>query len=65
MSVLLPKQGLSPAQECCCCLPLRFNRSLHHFLGLCLTPSVMVHFPSIINNALVHTFILLQSYESF
>lgn len=46
------KWGSSPMLECCSCSPtpislplsLFSNRSLHHLLGLCLTPSVMVHF---------------------
>lgn len=44
---------------------LSSNRSLHHFLGLCLTPSVMVHFTLLINNAPspFHTFIFLPAFE--
>lgn len=67
------KWGSGPMLECCSCSPtpislplsLSSNRSLHHLLGLCLTPSVMVHFTQLINNASssLHTFIFLPEYE--
>lgn len=66
------KWGSSPMQECCSCLApfsspllLPSNRFLHHLLGLFLTPSVMVHFTLLINNAQspFHTFIFLPAYK--